>query len=399
MTTAYLSTRRDELLACYRDGLLSDVVPFWLRHGIDREHGGILSALDRRGEVVDTDKAVWIQGRAAWLFGTLFNTVERRPEWLAAATTCAQFLRDRCVAPGGKLFFTVTRSGQPLRMRRYVYSESFAAIGHAELYRAGGDSHWRDLALAAFDLYLKYSREPGHILPKVDPTTRPTRGIGTLMILLVTAQDLRECLGDVLVRGRTLTQWAETACEEIVRYFLRPELRAVMEQVGPEGEIYDHFDGRLLNPGHAIEASWFMLREARRNSDASLARTSLDMLDWMWERGWDREHGGLSYFVDLLGKPVQEYWHFQKFWWPHNEAIIATLMAHVHTGDARYAEMHRQVHDWAYSHFPDPVHGEWYGYLDREGRVTSELKGSLWKGPFHLPRQQLVCWNLLEGRA
>jgi N-acylglucosamine 2-epimerase len=399
VTTPYLAERRNELLHTYRDGLLQDVMPFWLRHGIDREHGGVLSALGRRGEVVDTDKAVWIQGRAAWMFGTLHNTVERRPEWLEASLSCARFLRDRCTAPGGKLYFTVTREGKPLRMRRYVYSESFAAIGYGEAFRATGEAEWRDRALAAFDLYVKFSREPGHIPPKVDPATRPTRGIGPLMILLVTAQDLRECVGDMVVRGHSLSDWARIACEEIVRWFCKPDLRVVMEQVGPNGEVYDHFDGRLLNPGHAIEASWFVLREARRRGDSGLARTAIDMLDWMWERGWDREHGGLLYFVDLLGKPVQEYWHFQKFWWPHNEAIIATLLAHLHTGDAKYAEMHRKVHDWSYAHFPDREHGEWYGYLDRQGKVTTELKGNMWKGPFHMPRQKLVCWNLLEGRG
>jgi N-acylglucosamine 2-epimerase len=167
--------------------------------------------------------------------------------------------------------------------------------------------------------------------------------------------------------------------------------------VGPNGEIYDHFDGRLLNPGHSIEAAWFILREARRSGDEAMKRLGLDMLDYMWERGWDREHGGILYFTDLHGKPIQEYWHFMKFWWPHNEAIIATLLAHLMTGDAKYAEMHRQVHDWTYEHFPDKECGEWYGYLDRQGRPTTELKGNMWKGPFHMPRQKLLCWQMLEG--
>lgn len=399
VSTPYLQQRRAELLRDYRDTLLGDVMPFWLRHGIDREHGGILSALGRRGEVIDTDKAVWIQGRAAWMFAVLHNTVEQRPDWLGAALSCGRFLRDHCASPSGKLYFTVTRAGQPLRMRRYVYSECFAAIAFGELHRATHESEWRDRALAAFDTFVKFHREPGHIPPKVDPSTRPLRGIGPLMMLLVTAQDLRASLGQARVRGKSLDEWAQIACDEIVRFFCKPDLRAVMEQVGPNGEVYDHFDGRLLNPGHAIEAAWFMLREARHRGDQGLATTALQMLDWMWERGWDREHGGLLYFVDLLGKPVQEYWHFQKFWWPHNEAIIATLLAHLHTGEERYAAMHRAVHDWSYAHFPDRDHGEWYGYLDRQGRVTTELKGNMWKGPFHLPRQLLVCWNLLEGKA
>ena len=399
MTTPYLKERRAELLKEYRDGLLGDVMPFWLKHGVDREHGGILTSLGRKGELLDSDKSVWFQGRAGWTFGNLYNTVEKKPEWLEASLSCSRFLRDKCADPAGKLHFTVTREGKPLRMRRYVFSECFAAIGYGEAFRATGEVEWRDRSLAAYDTFLKFNREPGYIAAKVDPQTRPARGLSPLMMTLVTAQDMRESLGDVTVRGKSLTDWASIAIDDIRNYFVKPDLKVVMEMVGPKGEVYDHFDGRLLNPGHAIEAAWFILREARHRGDKSLAVLGLQMLDWMWERGWDKEHGGILYFTDLMGKPIQEYWHFMKFWWPHNEAIIATLMAHVHTGDAKYAEMHRQVHDWSYAHFPDREHGEWYGYLDRQGRPTTELKGNMWKGPFHMPRQKLVCWKLLEGKA
>lgn len=395
--TPYLAQRRDELIRTYRDGLLQDVIPFWLRHGLDRKHGGIHTALGRRGELLDSDKSVWFQGRAAWTFANLYNTAEPRPEWLEAALSCAEFLHDRCADLTGKLHFTVTAEGDPLRMRRYVFSECFAAIAYGAVHHATGQAKWKERAVAAFDLFLKFNREPGHIPPKTSPETRPMKGLSPLMMTLVTAQDLREDLGDVVVRGRTLTQWAAAAIAEIGRDFVKPDLRAVLETVGPSGEIHDHFDGRLLNPGHAIEAAWFILREARRSGDEAMKRLGLDMLDYMWERGWDREHGGILYFTDLYGKPIQEYWHFMKFWWPHNEAIIATLLAHLMTGDAKYAEMHRLVHDWSYAHFPDKEHGEWYGYLDRQGRPTTELKGNMWKGPFHMPRQKLLCWQMLEG--
>lgn len=42
----------------YRNVLLDDVVPFWLRHAIDSEHGGIFTALDRDGSLLDTDKSI-----------------------------------------------------------------------------------------------------------------------------------------------------------------------------------------------------------------------------------------------------------------------------------------------------------------------------------------------------
>jgi N-acylglucosamine 2-epimerase len=189
----------------------------------------------------------------------------------------------------------------------------------------------------------------------------------------------------------------DAAIEEIRRDFMKPDIGCVMETVAPDGSMIDHFDGRILNPGHAIECAWFVLWEAKlRGNNPELIRMGCQILDWMWGRGWDDEYGGLFYFRDVHGKPVQEYWHDMKFWWPHNEAIIATLLAWQLTGEEKYSRWHTLVHDWAYAHFADPEHGEWYGYLHRDGSVSVPLKGNLWKGPFHFPRMQLVCWQLLE---
>lgn len=388
---------RKQLTVTYRDTLLKDVIPFWLKHGMDRKHGGIMTAVDRDGMVVDTDKSVWFQGRAAWMFATLYNTVEPRREWLEAARSCIGFLRGHCFAPGGKLYFTVTREGRPLRMRRYVFSECFAAIAFAAFARATGDKRAEREAVKTFTTFLRYHHEKGLIAPKIDPATRPMKGLSPLMMTIATAQEVRANLGDIEVHGATCTKWIDRAIAEIRRDFAKPRQKALMEVVGPRGEIYDHFDGRMLNPGHAIECAWFVLHEAKLREDARLKRFGLDVLDWMWERGWDREHGGILYFRDLKGLPVQEYWQDMKFWWPHNEAIIATLLAHEMTGDAKYRRWHQMVHDWSFKHFPDPKHGEWYGYLRRDGTPANTLKGSMWKGPFHLPRMLWYCWKMLEG--
>jgi N-acylglucosamine 2-epimerase len=154
----------------------------------------------------------------------------------------------------------------------------------------------------------------------------------------------------------------------------------------------------MINPGHSIEAGWFILREARlRGDDAGLVRLGTTIIDWSLDLGWDEPYGGLLYYRDARGLSPTEYWQDMKFWWPHNEAIIATLLAHRVTGETKYEQWHRRVHDWAYAHFPDREHGEWYGYLRRDGQVATPLKGNMWKGPFHLPRMQWYCWKLLEG--
>ena len=388
-----------ELASVYRTALLTNVLPFWYSHGLDRTHGGFLTALNRDGTVIDTDKSIWFQGRGAWTFATVYNTVDPDNRWLEAAWSGIEFLRKHAPGPGGKLYFTVTRDGLPLRMRRYVYSEAFAAIGNSAYARATGDERALEDAVRYFAQYLRYSFEAGLIPAKISTETRPTRGLGPLMIAIATAQEVRENLGDVSVSGRSCSEWIDWSIAEIERHFVKPELEAVLEVVGPSGEVIDHFDGRQLNPGHAIEASWFILHEGRQRTDQRLIRLGLTILDWMWKRGWDEEFGGLYYFRDLRGLPVQEYWHDMKFWWPHCEAIIATLLASAVSGEAKYAEWHRQVHDWSFRHFSDPEYGEWYGYLHRDGRLSVPLKGNMWKGPFHLPRMLWYCWRLLKSKV
>jgi len=385
--------RIENLIETYRDGLLEDTLPFWIEHGVDRAHGGFLTALDRDGSLLDSDKGMWQQGRFTWLLATLHNTVERRPEWLELARHGIDFIRQHGFDRDGRMFFQVTREGKPLRKRRYVFTEAFASMALAAYALAASDDGAAQQARDLFRLFIRYGSTPGLLPPKSIPETRSVKSIGVPMVTINVAQVLRETLDD----EPFCTEAIDRCLDEIRRDFLKPDIECVMETVGPGGELIDHFEGRTLNPGHALEAAWFVLHEARRRgNDRGLIETGCSMLDWMWKRGWDTEYGGILYFVDVNGLPVQEYWHDMKFWWPHNEAIIATLLAYQLTGDEKYAEWHRLVHDWAYTHFPDPEYGEWYGYLHRDGRLSVRLKGNLWKGPFHLPRMQWYCWQLLE---
>lgn len=384
--------RRAELIQVYRDGLLNDTLPFWTKHCVDREHGGFTMSLARDGNLIDTDKGVWQQGRFTWLLGELYNNVERRDEWLELAKSGAKFMEDCCFDPSdGRMWFHVTQDGKPIRKRRYAFSESFAAIAFGELAKATGEDHYAQKANDLFDRFIDHNLNPQGVEPKFT-STRPTRGIGFPMITIVTAQELRESIG--LANAE---HWIDRSIDDIRRLHMKTDIQCVMETVAPDGSLIDHFDGRTLNPGHAIEGAWFIMQEGKLRGDEELIATGCQMLDWMWHRGWDREHGGLLYFVDVNGLPVQEYWHDMKFWWPQNEAIIATLLAYQLTGNPKYAKWHQAIHDWTYSNFPDPEYGEWFGYLHRDGSVSSTLKGNLWKGPFHMPRMQLTCWQILTA--
>lgn len=375
----------------YKKQLLEDTLPFWFPRSIDKEHGGYLLMRDADGSLIDDDKAVWIQGRAAWLLATMYNTVSPEKEWLDGGASGIRFLYDHCFDTDGRMFFHVTRSGQPIRKRRYFFSETFAVIASAAYAKASGSEEAASMARDLFSKCITYAADPG-LLPAKFTATRPAKGIGVPMILMNTAQELRAATGD-----ERCDAYIDQCIQEIETYFVKDDIRCVMETVAPDGSIIDHIDGRTLNPGHAIEGAWFILQEAQyRGNDPHLTALGCRMLDYMWERGWDETYGGILYFRDVHNKPVQEYWQDMKFWWPHNETIIATLMAYLATGDEKYARWHRQVHDYAYSRFHDAQNGEWFGYLHRNGEVAQTAKGNLFKGPFHLPRQELRCWQMLE---
>ena len=382
--------RLEELDGDYRGALLKDTVPFWLDRCadfVDPEYGGYMICRDADGQLVDTDKGIWQQGRTAWFFASLFNDVEPREQWLAAAASGVDFLQKHGFdASDGRMWFHVTRKGQPIRKRRYAFSEAFTALAFGSYAKATHDGALAERAASSFRSFLLHKPEPKFT------AVRPTRGIGVPMIAINVAQNLRAS-----IQLEEANAVIDECIDTIERYFVKDDIRCVMETVGEDGCVLDHFEGRTLNPGHAIEAAWFILHEARiRGDDTHLIDLGCRILDYMWERGWDEEHGGILYFTDVHGKPVQEYWHDMKFWWPHCETIIATLLAYQLTGDESYAVRHRLVHDWAYKHFHDAEYGEWYGYLHRDGTPSSSLKGNLWKGPFHMPRMQLTCMKIVD---
>lgn len=384
-----------QLRDTYRDGLLGDILPFWFEHGIDRQHGGFFNAVDRDGTLLDTDKSVWFQGRFCWVLSATHNALGPNDEWIALARRGLGFIDRHCFDPeDGLMWFNVTADGRPIRKRRYRFSEAFSCIANAAFFQATGETARAGKAVQLFETFERHAKNPSlSPFPPKFTGTRPSKGLGPLMIGINMAQVCR----DAKIPGN----WDEKIDDfiaEIVSDFVHDDIECVMETVATDGSrIEDHFNGRTLNPGHAIEAAWFILHEAKhRGNDRELVELGTRMLDWMWARGWDPEFGGLLYFVGIDGKPVQEYWHDMKFWWPHDEAIIATLLAYQLTGQERYARMHQQVHNWTWAHFPDPEYGEWFGYLRRDGAVSISAKGTLWKGPFHTPRMMLTCCRICE---
>lgn len=378
----------------YKNDVINNIMPFWIKNGLDRKNGGVYTCLDRDGSLMDTTKSVWFQGRFGFIAAYAYNNIEKNPEWLAASKSCIDFIEAHCFDTDGHMFFEVTAEGAPLRKRRYVFSEGFAAIAMAEYALATGEKKYAERALEIFKKTQYFLETPGLLEPKYLPT-QPTRGHSITMILINTASRIRQVINDPV-----LTEQIDTSIAALRKYFIHPEFKALLEMVGPNGEFIDTCNGRVINPGHCIETAWFIMEEAKsRNWDKDLTQLALQILDWSWEWGWDKEYGGIINFRDCRNLPPQDYSQDMKFWWPQTEAIIATLYAYQATKDEKYIEMHKQISEWAYAHFPDKEYGEWYGYLHRDGTVAQPAKGNIFKGPFHVPRMMirsyLLCKELL----
>ena len=374
----------------YRDDLVNDIMPFWLKNGLDRINGGVYTCVDRDGSLIDSTKSVWFQGRFAFVCSFAYNTIEKNPEWLAAAKSTIDFIEAHCFDTDGRMYFEVMADGTPLRKRRYVFSESFAAIAMAEYAKASGDMSYAEKALNLFKDIRKFVATPGYMEPKYLPTMQ-AKGHSLVMILINTASRIRNVISDPI-----LDQQINESIESL-KDFMKPEFEALLEMVGPNGEFIDTINGRLINPGHCIETAWFLLEEAKhRGWDKELTAQAIQILDWSWEWGWDKQYGGIINFRDCRNLPPQDYSQDMKFWWPQTEAIIATLYAYEATGDDKYLIWHKQISEWTYAHFPDAEYGEWYGYLHRDGTVAQPAKGNIFKGPFHIPRMMIKSFDLCK---
>ncbi len=387
------SARARELAETYRQDLL-ETVSFWERHSVDDTHGGFRFYLDRDGSVYGDDKPVWLLGRAVWLYATLHRDVEPRERWLELARHGWKFIKDHAFAPSGKMYFLLDRAGKPLRMRRYWYSEVFAVLAAAALYRATDEAELLDEALTIYSRFERALTDPSASEPKTNPDVRPAKGLAPLMCELLLCDVLFRCTQDQRFEAAI-----DRAATEVFTDFVKPDDASVLEAVGPNGERLDGPDGRVMNPGHVIEAGWFMLEIAKRRNDTALVQRTLPLIDWPLERGWDAQYGGLLYFIDVAGKPAIQLEHDMKLWWPHCETLYATLLAYELTNEQRYIDAYERVHAYTSEHFPDREHGEWYGYLHRDGTVSTPIKGGPWKGPFHVPRTQLLCWRACQNLA
>jgi len=365
----------------YRQELINNILPFWLKHSKDEKNGGFFTCLDRTGNVYDTDKFMWLQGRQVWCFSYMYQHLSPRQEWLDMALHGARFMQEHGRDADGNWYFSLTAAGQPLVQPYNIFSDCFATMAFAALDRIQPSDLYKDIALSTFENILRRRNNTKGNYNKAFPGTRPLKNFSLPMILCNLSLELEPILGSARV-----DEFVPEIIHEVMEVFYHPELGVVLENVQPDGSFSDSFEGRVLNPGHAIEAMWFIMDLGKRRNDQTLIRKAVDIMFDTLEMGWDKENGGIFYFLDVKGHPVQQLEWDQKLWWVHVEALVALAKAHVLTGDSRCISWFKKLHQYTWDHFRDKEYGEWFGYLNREGKVLLPLKGGKWKGCFHIPR-------------
>lgn len=377
----------------YRQYLLNDVVPFWMQYGVDKEHGGFLTALEQNGSLFSEDKSVWFQGRGTWVFSKLYNSIKKDKSYLDAAQSGFEFLK-KCIDNDNRMFFIVKRDASPIQKRRYYFSETFAAIACAEYYTASGNKEALQLSRNLFELIDYLYRNPTVLPSKYYADNLNVKALAVPMILLSTAQVLRSHDKE---KQKYYDDFISEMLNEIINGgFFDENRKALFEFASVDKTPVGGPRGRLVNPGHSIEAAWFIAIEALKRNDKTLLEKALLILDWSLDLGWDKTYDGLFYFTDIDGKPTEQIEWDMKLWWPHTEALYASALAWKVTRDEKYKIWLNTIHDYSFSRFSDNEYGEWFGYLHRDGSPASTLKGNMFKGPFHLPRALILISELLN---
>ena len=374
----------------YRAELFDRVLPFWQKHSRDSEFGGYYTCLDRDGSLYDNRKYVWMQGRAAWTFARLYNTVEKRPEWLNFSQSCVKFLRHHAQALDGHIYFSLTREGKPAFMQRKPYSAVFLALGMLEYAAATGDQDCRNLGVSLFREICDWIAHPAVLgRPAYSP---PMSQLADIMVIALLAMEIIKF--DSTPRYSGWLDW----CLNAVKAHYDPQRRIFFENANPKDRGFRATpEGRLICPGSAIEVAWFLLHVEKIRPDAEARKMLLDVIEGSLEFGWDKEYGGLYYFMDAESKPLLQLEAPMKLWWPHTEALYALILAYTETRDPKWLPWLKRVDAYAFQHFSDPEYGEWFGYCDRSGKLTHTLKGNNYKGAFHVPRFLLFSLQAMEA--
>ncbi len=390
-----------ELRRRYRKELFEVLLPFWDRHGIDREHGGVICGLDYDGTRVNTDKLLWFQGRGIWVYSFLYNHFGQDSRHLEVAARIKDFVFRSAAQPDGWWAELLSRDGRVLRpFRGDVYGMYFLAEGLQEYAWATKDEEPLDTALALTRKLFRYIDDPSfRLMGTGEPGVRP-QGLWMVNLRLATQMLRRWDHPDI----RAI---AERSVDAIVNKHYNPD-------IGLNNEML-HFDFSRPEQertkcllGHSIESLWMVMDEALRRGDQDLWETCARRIRRHLEVGWDYVYGGLAQWVnvdqggyvwppeqpvgtDLEFRFVGEY-HYMKPLWALHEILVATLNVFERSRAAWASEFFGRAQDLIDRKFSKRKYGHAGYMLFGDRRMTHQPHVGR-QDNYHPPRQLML--NLL----
>jgi N-acylglucosamine 2-epimerase len=337
---------------------------------------------------------MWSQLRAIWTFSAIYRRIEARQEWLDTARLIFDFVRRYGRDEYGRWLFAVDARGNVLQGASSIYADGFAIYGLTEFAWAAGSQEALDLALETYENVQRRLARPGSYETAPYAIPEGAKAHGVSMIFSLVFHELGQLLEDEAVLAAGLQQ-----AEEVMTSFLRPDKGLVYEYVTLGNELIDSPQGGAIVPGHAIESMWFMMHIYRHWGRQDRLDEAVAAIRRHIEYGWDSKFGGILLSRDADGR--DPWWPFaeSKLWWPHTEALYALLLAYEHSREAWALDWYEKVHDFAFSHYPVPIYGEWTQKLDRRANKFSQTVALPVKDPFHLPRSLIMCSAVLQRLA
>jgi N-acylglucosamine 2-epimerase len=328
-----------------------------------------------------------------------------------------QFLEENVFLDNGNCAFLLTETGQKKESnpgKGYdisIFADCFVAIGLAGYAGLTKDTGRFERAL---ELYHSISERIGTGEFRSEPYPIPAgyRSHAITMIQLNVAQELADTADKVnLPQKIELLKDSVDYMKYIMEEFYHSD-HSVVEMLPNDPTENPTLLSRHLNPGHAIESMWLVVQTARKTGQSNYIRKALLAIEKAIDSGWDIDYDGLFRFVDVSGgKPegvrkgipyeelITDTWDM-KLWWPHSEALYATLLGFDLTGNENMLELHQKIHTYVFDTFPNPdkSNGEWIQVRDRKGQPLDKVAALPVKDPYHILRNILLIIELLAGQ-
>ena len=391
-------THLPDLSARLRAELTENILPFWMTHVPDREHGGFHGAISNTLEIdLHAPRAAILCARILWTFSAAYRRLGASVYLDAATWAYTALTRTFWDMEHGGVYWTVDRQGVPVMARKHAYAQAFAIYGLSEYYRATQHPESKALACRLFELLEAHAFEPVHggYIEGCD------RDWGQLEDMRLSDRDLNSrksmnTLLHILEAYTNLLQiWEDDQLRTQHRGLLETFLTRIFDPATGHLRLFFDDDWTPLTDavsyGHDIEASWLLWEATQRHTDSELHRRmralTLTLAENTYREGRDAD--GSLFYEGQAGRVTDD----GKAWWPQAEALVGFTNAYQLTGEPHFAAAVAEVWRFIETTLVDRVHGDWFKQTDRAGVPdATRMKASIWDCPYHHSR---ACFEML----